>query len=82
LRESGSIEQDADVVMFVHRNRETEDGPPEDENKAVIIIGKQRNGETGEVPIAWVPQYARFENIALNPPPNIRYLPEDDETPF
>ncbi|MDH7516707.1 MAG: replicative DNA helicase, partial [Bacteroidota bacterium] len=81
LRESGSIEQDADVVLFVHRPRETEDAPPEEENKAFIIIGKQRNGETGEIPLAWVPQYARFENLAMTTP-KIHFLPDTDETPF
>ena len=83
LRESGSIEQDADVVMFVHRNREP-DAPPEEQNRATIIIGKQRNGETGEVPLAWIGDYARFENLEtripephLPPPSNY-----DEEAPF
>jgi replicative DNA helicase len=62
LRESGSIEQDADVVIFVHRNKDG-DAPPEELNKAYIIIGKQRNGEIGEVPLAWIGEYARFENL-------------------
>ncbi|MBL0173682.1 MAG: replicative DNA helicase [Ignavibacteria bacterium] len=81
LRESGSIEQDADVVLFVHRNKDGDAVPPEELNKAFVIIGKQRNGETGEVPIAWVPEYARFENLATNFP-NVHYLPEPDESPF
>ena len=81
LRESGSIEQDADVVLFVHRNRDGDAVPPEELNKAYVIIGKQRNGETGEVPIAWVPEYARFENLAVNAP-RIEYLPEVDDAPF
>jgi replicative DNA helicase len=81
LRESGSIEQDADVVLFVHRNKDGDAVPPEELNKAYVIIGKQRNGETGEVPIAWVPEYARFENLAINAP-RIEYLPEVDDAPF
>jgi len=62
LRESGSIEQDADVVLFVHRNRD-DNAPPDEQNVASIIIGKQRNGEIGEIRLAWVGEYARFENI-------------------
>jgi len=65
LRESGSIEQDADVVAFIHRegyyNKELE---PEEENKAEIIIAKQRNGPTGSVHLMWLPDYTRFENMA------------------
>jgi replicative DNA helicase len=66
LRESGSIEQDADVVAFIHResyyNRDKEENP-EDKNKAEIIIAKQRNGPTGTVELAFVSQYTRFENL-------------------
>ncbi len=67
LRESGSIEQDADVVLFVHRNRDA-DAPPEDQGRAQIIIGKQRNGETGEISLAWIGEYARFENLEMRFP--------------
>ncbi len=76
LRESGSIEQDADVVLFVHRNKDG-DGPPEEQNIAHLIIGKQRNGEIGEVRLAWIGEYARFENLetrfptASLPPPDL-----------
>jgi replicative DNA helicase len=66
LRESGSIEQDADVVAFIHResyyNRDKEENP-EDKNKAEIIIAKQRNGPTGTVDLAFLSQYTRFENL-------------------
>ena len=73
LRESGSIEQDADVVVFIHRSKD-QDAPPEELGRANIIIAKQRNGEVGEVDLAWVGEYARFENLetrmvgALPPP--------------
>jgi replicative DNA helicase len=64
LRESGSIEQDADVVAFIHReeyyNREDEDL----KGKAEIIIAKQRNGPTGSVHLAYMSDYTRFENLA------------------
>jgi len=66
LRESGSIEQDADVVTFIHResyyNRDKEENP-EDKNKAEIIIAKQRNGPTGSIDLAFLSQYTRFENL-------------------
>ena len=63
LRESGSIEQDADVVCFIHReeyyDRENEDL----KGKAEIIIAKQRNGPTGSVQLAYIADYTRFENL-------------------
>ena len=63
LRESGSIEQDADVVCFIHReeyyDRENEDI----KGKAEIIIAKQRNGPTGSIQLAYLSDYTRFENL-------------------
>jgi replicative DNA helicase len=63
LRESGSIEQDADVVAFIHReeyyDRENEDL----KGKAEIIIAKQRNGPTGSCKLAYLEDYTRFENL-------------------
>ena len=65
LRESGSLEQDADVVMFIYRASAYKDDLPEDERRiAEIIIGKQRNGPIGTVKLAFLPEYARFENLA------------------
>ena len=66
LRESGAIEQDADVVIFLFRPwvYSNED---EDEGKAEIIIAKQRNGPTGTVEATYINRYTRFENLAHNP---------------
>ena len=67
LRESGSIEQDADVIMFVHRPERyglstLSDGTTPSDNMAEIIVGKQRNGPTGDVKLVFQKDYARFEN--------------------
>ncbi|MEC5290665.1 replicative DNA helicase [Aurantimonas sp. C2-6-R+9] len=86
LRESGSIEQDADVVMFVYRdeyylaNREPKPGPDhlkweqelnDARGKAEVIIAKQRHGPTGTVPLAFQAEYTRFTDLADD-----SYLPE------
>ncbi|MDI6781631.1 MAG: replicative DNA helicase [bacterium] len=62
LRESGAIEQDADLVMFVYRE---EYYKPTEENQGIaeIIIGKQRNGPTGTVKLAFINRFTRFENL-------------------
>lgn len=66
LRESGAIEQDADVVMFIYRddyyNKDTEI-----KNVAEIILAKQRNGAIGTVNLAWLPDYTQFANLAKEP---------------
>ena len=64
LRESGSIEQDADVVAFIHREEYYDRENPELEGKAEIIIAKQRNGPTGSVQMAYLKEFTRFENLA------------------
>ncbi|MFP4375666.1 MAG: replicative DNA helicase [Spirochaetales bacterium] len=65
IRESGSIEQDADVVMFLHRNRGEEAEDPEHANnvETELIVAKQRNGPVGTVRIAFVPKFTRFESL-------------------
>ena len=62
LRESGSIEQDADIVMFLYRD-EYYDKDTEDKNIAECIIAKQRNGPTGTVKLAWMGQFSKFGNL-------------------
>jgi replicative DNA helicase len=65
LRESGALEQDADVILFLYRGSQyKEDLPPDEKNIAEVIIGKQRNGPVGTVKVVFLPQYARFENVA------------------
>ncbi len=66
LRESGSIEQDADVVMFIFRE-EVYKQDEENQGKAELIIAKQRNGPTGVVKLAFLRQYTKFENLFEGP---------------
>ena len=69
LRDSGSIEQDADVVMFLHReeyyNKDTED-----KNIGEVIISKQRSGPLGTVKLAWLSEYTTFANLARDNGPS------------
>jgi replicative DNA helicase len=64
LRESGSIEQDADVVAFIHREEYYDRDNEDVKGKAEIIVAKQRNGPTGSVELAYIADYTRFENLA------------------
>ena len=66
LRESGAIEQDADVVMFLYRD-DYYNKDSEAKNIAEVIIAKQRNGPIGTVELAWLPNYTKFGNIERRP---------------
>ncbi len=70
LRESGAIEQDADIISFVYRD-EYYNEDSEDKGLGEIILGKHRSGSTGTVKLKFFPQYTRFENLA-----------RDEEEPF
>jgi replicative DNA helicase len=67
LRESGAIEQDADMVAFIYREsmyKSMTDMDPDADRKAKILIAKQRNGPTGEFELAFLREYTKFENLA------------------
>tara|TARA_B100000287_G_scaffold332681_1_gene317753 strand:+ start:1165 stop:2532 length:1368 start_codon:yes stop_codon:yes gene_type:complete len=65
LRDSGAIEQDADVILFIYREQAYDDDSPEG-NKAEIIIGKQRNGPIGKVNLTFLKEFTRFEDFAAD----------------
>ena len=70
LRESGAIEQDADVVMFVHREeyyQTNEEDRKRVEGEAELIVSKQRNGPIGDVKLTWLHKHTRFEDAAARP---------------
>jgi replicative DNA helicase len=63
LRESGSIEQDADMIMLLHREEYYKPDKEEAKNRAQVIVAKNRNGPTGEVELAFFKNFMRFENL-------------------
>ena len=71
LRESGSLEQDADVVALLVRPEvyeDDEDTKSDLAGKAELLIAKQRNGPIGEIPLTFIKEYTRFENAAFDRP--------------
>ncbi len=74
LRESGAIEQDADIVALLHRDRDLDAGidPEKEQREAELLIAKHRNGSTGVIPLTFIPKYTRFET---------RSRISDDEVP-
>jgi replicative DNA helicase len=63
LRESGALEQDADVVMFLHQPSADGDGDDRQFAEMDLIVAKQRNGPTGRVKLLFVRKHTRFENV-------------------
>jgi replicative DNA helicase len=64
LRESGSLEQDADVVLFLYRAEQYGEVPNDKKSEAEIIVGKNRNGPTRTAHLTWRGEFARFDNVA------------------
>ncbi len=64
LRESGSIEQDADLVIFLHRERSGDDSKPDNAGaiETELLVAKQRNGPIGDIKVVFIPKYTRFES--------------------
>jgi replicative DNA helicase len=81
LRESGAIEQDADVVLLLHREEYYKKDDPSVKNLAEVIVAKQRNGPVGQIQLAFFTNFTRFDNYSPVPDPGYR-PPSGDNTPF
>jgi replicative DNA helicase len=64
LRDSGAIEQDADVVMFLYRSEYYNAENAEDQNVAEVIVAKNRHGSLDKVQLGWIGPYTRFTNLS------------------
>ena len=73
LRESGAIEQDADIILFIYR-KYVYSKNEEDMGLGEIIVGKHRNGPTGIVQISFIDRYAKFENLSRV---QTEFIPDD-----
>ena len=90
LRESGAIEQDADVVLLLYRPEVygLQQFPNGDSTEGIaeVIIGKQRNGPIGEAKLKFIKEYARFENLDLHhgslPPVEEQPYPTEEDLPI
>lgn len=69
LRDSGTIEQDADIIMFLYRNSQYNKEDP-NQNVCECIISKNRHGETGKAYLGWFGEYTKFTNVTINEPPD------------
>ena len=67
LRESGAIEQDADMILFIHREDQGDGMDASPTSVSEIIVGKHRNGATGSMKVTFIKAFTKFENYAEDP---------------
>jgi hypothetical protein len=70
LRESGAIEQDADMIILLHREEYYKRNDPDVANKAQLIVAKQRNGPVGEIELHFDQRFTRFDNLHVGGEPH------------